>query len=365
VPRYLPLLRQVGRPLASVLRRHGLDEWTELRRVLEPLCRITVQVGVDEAEAPFALGALDAMVRGAAHVHGGMGALADALVEAVRRAGGRVRFADRARGLRAEAGGWRVDARKGALWAPRVLANVLPQQLTALSGVDTPSLRRLSARVEGGWGAAMAYLQVASEGLPLEAHHLDLVADPDAPWLAGNHVFCSVSAADEARTRDGLRTVVASTHVPLDADMAEVHAAMAATLARRAPELRVVDSWTASPRTFERFTKRHRGLVGGIPRRAGLGQYLSLWPRPAAPGLWLVGDSVLLGQSTLSAAVSGARVAASALEARVQAVPPGAEHHEAEEREARLDRVAGAAEPVALVEVRGGGHHHGHGHQQG
>ena len=84
---------------------------------------------------------------------------------------------------------------------------------------------------------------------------------------------------------------------------------MRATLAALAPEWRITQEMTASPRTFERFTRRHRGFVGGVPRRAGLGNYRNLSPRPFAPGLWLVGDSVFPGQSTLATALGGVKVA--------------------------------------------------------
>jgi phytoene dehydrogenase-like protein len=67
---------------------------------------------------------------------------------------------------------------------------------------------------------------------------------------------------------------------------------------------------TASPRTFERYTGRPGGLVGGVPRRAGLHNYAGAWPRPLAPGLWLVGDSVFPGQSTVATALGGLRTAA-------------------------------------------------------
>lgn len=317
-PAYLPLLRQVGRPLAAVLRRHGLDRHAGVRRLLEPLCWVTVQAGLDEAEAPFALGAIDTLVRGAHHVLGGMGTLAEALVDAIRAAGGEVRLADRVKGLRASGSRWHVDARRGGLDAPLVFANTLPQGLMELAALDSPLLRRLTRRVQTGWGAAMLYLQIEGRGLPTEAFHLDLCADPTAPYRDGNHVFCSVSAEGEQRTVGGLRTVVASTHLglthgpPAESRIKGVQDQMGQTLARLAPELWRArrEVLPASPRTFQRFVRRERGFVGGIPRRAGLRQYLDLFPAPAAPGLYLVGDSVLLGQSTLATALSGMRIAA-------------------------------------------------------
>lgn len=309
-PAYLPLLRQVGRPLRSVLARHGLHDDPAVRALLEPLCWITVQVGVDEAEAPFALGALAEMARGSYHIRGGMGTLARMLVQAIESAGGEVRFATRVKQITPARGGWTVSTRRGELHAPLVFANVLPQALPSLGVQGAAPLAR---QVAQGWGACMLYLQIDRDALPPDPHHLDLCADPAERYWQGNHVFCSVGAADESI--DGLRPVVASTHVPIDAsahDISAVQARMRSTIDALAPTLAaaVRHSFPASPRTFERFTRRSRGLVGGIPRRAGLSQYARLLPRPIRRGLYLVGDSTLLGQSTLAAALSGIRIAA-------------------------------------------------------
>jgi phytoene dehydrogenase-like protein len=132
-----------------------------------------------------------------------------------------------------------------------------------------------------------------------------------------------VSALDEAdRGPGGARTATVSTHVPMrslraltpDAQgryVAAVQARMAAVITARAPEVTraVIHRMTASPRTFARFTGRFLGYVGGVPRRAGLHHYEGLWPTEAAPGLYLVGDSVFPGQSTLATAIGGQRVA--------------------------------------------------------
>ena len=85
---------------------------------------------------------------------------------------------------------------------------------------------------------------------------------------------------------------------------------MRATLAALAPELEGCTlEMPGSPRTFERFTLRENGAVGGVPRRAGLTNYEGLFDGTIAPNAWLVGDSVFPGQSTLATAVGGRRVA--------------------------------------------------------
>jgi phytoene dehydrogenase-like protein len=62
-----------------------------------------------------------------------------------------------------------------------------------------------------------------------------------------------------------------------------------------------------TPLTFERFTHRVDGMVGGFPQK-------SLWASwaPHASrdrGLWLVGDSVFPGQSTAGVTLGGLRIA--------------------------------------------------------
>jgi phytoene dehydrogenase-like protein len=319
----------MGRPLGTVLERLGLLHFTPLRTYLDALCQITVQCGALEAETPFALGAMDYYWRGTGHVRGGIGRLAGALAGAITSSGGEVQYANRVKALAPVPGGWRVSTRRGELLARHVVANVLPQGLARLLGLplgQAPShLRELAGRLEEGWGAVMLYLVVrAPQGASPSAHHLELVQDEQAPFIEGNHLFASLSGeADTGRAPPGYRTLTVSTHVPLRSLRGrgeQEQARLVSTIQERmrqglkqlAPEWMedVRHEMTASPRTFERFTQREAGAVGGVPRRAGLSHYRLLGPRPVQDGLWLVGDSVFPGQSTLATALGGVRTAA-------------------------------------------------------
>jgi phytoene dehydrogenase-like protein len=325
-PRYVRLLRYLGRPLAVVLRDFGLDRFAPLRLLLDGLCQITVQCGLDEAEAPVALGATDYYFRGTGHVRGGVGVLAWSLARAIERLGGDVRFASRARSLKRSERGWRVETRSGSIEAPVVVANLIPQSLSKLVGDPTAlgdRVTSLAREVETGWGACMLYgVCRARAGADEAPRHFELVLDPALPLIEGNHLFCSVSGASEVeRAPRGLRTLTVSTHVPMPrlrgmktsdraAYVEQIQSRMRAGLAELLPEWGdVEESFTASPRTFERFTGRFQGYVGGIPRRAGLSNYRRLWPRAVGPGLYLVGDTVFPGQSTLATAIGGSRLA--------------------------------------------------------
>jgi hypothetical protein len=60
-----------------------------------------------------------------------------------------------------------------------------------------------------------------------------------------------------------------------------------------------------TPVTFQHFTRRKLGWVGGFPQTNLL---KNLGPR-LGPDLWLVGDAIFPGQSTAAVALGGLRVA--------------------------------------------------------
>ncbi|MEM8884321.1 MAG: NAD(P)/FAD-dependent oxidoreductase [Planctomycetota bacterium] len=291
LPRYLPLARFAGRSVHAILKRHGLATFEPLRLYLDALCQITVQCGIKEAESTVGLATMDYYFRGTGHVRGGIGELAKGLVAAIRQVGGEVRYASPVGKLRRDGAVWVADTPRGEVRARRVVANVLPQALHHLTG-EKP-FDGLTEEVESGWGACMLYLVARDDVGP---RHLQMVLDPTQPLQEGNHLFAS-------RTE----TITVSTHVRIGrSDMPAVQQKMREGIARMAPEWEIVDEFTASPRTFERWTRRPGGYVGGVPRRAG--QIPAL--RTATPdGLHLVGDSVFPGQSTFAAALGGYKLA--------------------------------------------------------
>ncbi len=60
-----------------------------------------------------------------------------------------------------------------------------------------------------------------------------------------------------------------------------------------------------TPLTFERFTQRVNGMVGGFPQKS----LWASWAPQIDRGVWLVGDSVFPGQSTAGVTLGALRVA--------------------------------------------------------
>ncbi len=331
LPRYWPLARWAGRPLWAILERYELTEFEPLVTWLDSQCQITVQCGAREAEAPIALAALDYHHRGAVHVKGGIGQLAWGMVRALEGLGGVVSFGAPVKRARREPGeGWVVKAGKEEHTSRHVIFNALPQDAARIAGLeDAASLRKMAARVEDGWSAAMLFRTVRPPaGAGASARHVELVRDTERPFLEGNHVFLSIGAEGEGVQDPKLRRMTVSTHISVpklrtldDAGQREyvetVQDQMRETIAQLAPEwTSIAREFTGSARTFRRWTGRSEGLVGGIPRRAGLSHYQEVLGRRWPAGFHLVGDSVFPGQSTLAVAAGGRRVAESVLAAR-------------------------------------------------
>jgi phytoene dehydrogenase-like protein len=171
----------------------------------------------------------------------------------------------------------------------------------------------------------MVYAGLDGAAVPgdLPLHHQVVVREPMGN---GNTVFLSLSPAwDQGRAPRGRRALTLSTHTELDAwwdlyqqDREAYEASrqiykdrVLAAAEVAVPGLRDAANLIlpGTPVTFQRFTRRDWGWVGGFPQ-TGLTQ---AWGPRLAPGLWLVGDSVFPGQSVPAVALGGLRVARSLL----------------------------------------------------
>ncbi len=85
---------------------------------------------------------------------------------------------------------------------------------------------------------------------------------------------------------------------------------MLAALGRALPDAtgHLVHEEFASPRSFERYTRRARGAVGGPPVSRLNSNLLAVDADVLGPGLWVVGDSVFPGQGTMATVLSAIRV---------------------------------------------------------
>jgi phytoene dehydrogenase-like protein len=303
----------------------------EFRAFLDAQLLISAQTTAAHANALYGSAALDLPRRGVNHVQGGIGGLAQTLVNWLRAHGGEIRFRQtveriEVRGGRAVA----VQTDKGLRLECRALiANLTPWALRALLGeAAPPALRRETERRPAAWGAFTLYLGLDALGLPAGApDHHQIILDPAQPLGEGNSVFISLSdPADPSRAPRGMRAATLSTHTAIAgweaarraapdayADRVEAYTARLLQAAERAlPGLRGAARLClpGTPLTFARFTRRPQGMVGGFPQTS---LFAARGPRTGLSNAWLVGDSIFPGQSTAGVTLGALRVAAGAL----------------------------------------------------
>jgi phytoene dehydrogenase-like protein len=296
------------------------------RLLVDAQLLISAQTPSARANALYAAAALDLPRRGVVHLPGGMGTLAKTLAAQITRLGGTIHYRQRVTAVRPIAGasGYRVETAKGlSLQASQVIFN-LPSASIQWLLVDAPRRRQsdpADVPSSDAWSAFCLYLGVEGDGLPddLPLHHQAILGEPLGE---GNSVFLSLSPHwDSARAPSGHRAVTLSTHT-LPHPWWELHrrdpAAFEGRRERYTERLlqaaeaaipgirsRVRFLLPATPLTFERFTLRAGGWVGGYPQT-----HLLRFEAPRlGRGLYRVGDSIFPGQSTTAVALGGLRVA--------------------------------------------------------
>jgi C-3',4' desaturase CrtD len=295
-----------------------------LRQFVDAQLLISAQALSKQTNALYGASALDLPRKGVVHLEGGMGRISQELTAAVRRNGGAVLFRQEARRIILERGHpVAVETKRGDTFpAGLVLANLTPWNLRLLLEEDSPPvLRDLPGKPDRGWGAFMLYVGFDASILPAE-NRLHVQVIRRMPLGEGNSVFLSISPDwDTVRAPAGQRTMTISTHTellpwwdlhtkdqPAYQDRKEEYTTRVLEAAEIVfPGLRDAARLIlpGTPVTFQRFTHRQMGWVGGFPQT---NLFASMPPR-ILPGLWMVGDSIFPGQSTAAVALGGLRVA--------------------------------------------------------
>ena len=314
------LARDAFRPLA---RRLPADN-QRLRLLADGQLLISAQATSSSANALFGAAAMDLPRKGVVHLEGGIGTIAEQLVQAIRTNGGRVLMRQEAARIVLEGGRPRaVETQQGnSLPAELVIANLTPWNLVQLLGDAAPvRLRRMTTKPPAGWGAFVAYLGVEAAVIPanLPLHHQVITR---RPLGEGNSIFLSISPAwDASRAPQRRRAITISTHTrysdwwrlyegdrPAYEQRKQAYALRLIQAAERVlPGLRQAAELVlpGTPLAFQRFTRRAYGWVGGYPQTSLV---RSQGPQ-ILPGLWITGDSIFPGQSIAATALGGLRVA--------------------------------------------------------
>lgn len=327
-PSTLPALPYLTHTISGLAR----NARPELRTFLDAQLLISAQTTADNANALYGSAALDLPRRGVNHVRGGIGNLAKTLADWIQANGGQVLYRQEVTEIGLKNGRAAVVYTNKGLTVEMdyLLANLTPWALVKLLGEEASSRwQRKIETIPATWGAFTLYLGLDTAQLPdgLPDHH-QIVVDPLQPLGETNSVFISLSGADdEGRAPAGMQTATLSTHTAVapwwqlqKQDQAAYEARrekyaqrMIAAAERAIPgiEQAIRLCLPGTPLTFQRFTRRPQGMVGGFPQES---LFRAQGPATGIPNLWLVGDSIFPGQSTAGVTVGGMRVATAVLQ---------------------------------------------------
>lgn len=315
------------------LKHKNLADNKAFVRFLDSTLLISAQATTKQTNALYGATALDLARQGVYHVEGGIGGLAETLVEQIRELDGEVLFRQIVTRIAIENGkaigvytkkGRRAD-KETFIPADFVVANLTPWSLDKLLQDDSPKrLRREISNRKATFGAFSLHLGLDSSRLPHGiADHHQIIADMDSELGEGNSVFVSMSPEwDTSRAPDGKRVATITTHTKIQQwwDLLE-HDKEAYFEKKEAYTERILDNieryiqgfkssviltLPGTPVTYQYYTMRDGGMVGGFPQTSLL---KARSPLTGIPNVRLVGDSVFPGQSTTGVTLGAIRVA--------------------------------------------------------
>ncbi|MEM1309295.1 MAG: C-3',4' desaturase CrtD [Cyanobacteria bacterium P01_H01_bin.153] len=312
--------------VGQLLKAFGLYGDRRLKTFLDMQLKLYSQVGADETALLYAATALGVSQapQGLFHLEESMQVLSDRLVAALERDGGKLLMRHSVEQIQMQSDqvtGVTVRSQKtGETWtepADIVVGNVTVQNLVQLLGEAAPrGYQQRVKKLADSSGAFVVYLGVDQAAIPESCPpHLQFLYDYDGPIGENNSLFVSVSRSGDGRAPEGKATIIASSFTDLSQwQKADSYAALKQQYTETAiarldqffdlrPE-HLIHVEAGTPRTFEHFTGRDRGAVGGLGMRVSTFGPFGFANRTPISNLWLVGDCTHPGEGTAGVSYS-------------------------------------------------------------
>ncbi|MFD1030141.1 phytoene desaturase family protein [Metaplanococcus flavidus] len=325
-PAHARLLPHFNKTLGDCLNRHGLDQLTAFRHMLDGLLIDSMQTASEDVSYLLAAVALDIYHEGAYYVPGGLYRFAEIMGESIKENGGVLKKRRTVMKLARSKKAWiATDHRGNSYEADAVIVNapihLLPGMLSQELADQLKKPLLEGARSET-WTTLTLYIAVDSSRLTHPLPPFRQISTGDG-MAEGAHFFMSASLpGDLLRAPAGFQTVTVSTHSKADLwDTHEKYDVARETLSTRMlqaieqqiPGFResIVHLEKGAPKAWERFTGRPNGFVGGFPQTLDSALFNSISHRSGIPGLYVCGDHIFPGGGTIGAAASGIHAARS------------------------------------------------------
>ncbi len=307
-----------------VLRLFGLADDVPFRALIAMLLQDTAQAGPEVVPFANAAACLQAYRLGMSRPVGGMAALAEGLGGRFAALGGDLRTGTIVDRVEPDGVDFVATTRRRDQVRARQVALNVPLDLAAklLGRTLERGLARREVKSRAVWSACTAYLAIDRRAVPDDSPLFhQVLMDYARPPHEGNNVLVSLSPlGDPGYGPDDVRVATLSTHTaPADwadldkdaraAQKADYADRLLRALGRALPDapgaLRHAEF--ATPRAWQRYTRRSDGAVGGAPVSRRNSTFLAVDADVFGPGVWVVGDSVFPGQGTMATVLSATR----------------------------------------------------------
>lgn len=324
----LPILPKLGSSIGDLLARHGLDHHEAFGRFIDEQLMITAQNRAEET--PLTVGAMGLHYPSDTwYVEGGMVALAAWMAGKIGERGGDVRTKHRVRSIARSGDAWQVSSVRGDFSADRLVANLTMWDLQKLLEERSDLLQDRIDRLPATWGALYWTGAIPDVIDDRGSLYHQIAVDP-LPFAGSGSIFLSLSPPDDdRRAPEGYRTLAVSTHVGDPGEWIRLRqeepeeyrrrkGLYAAQVRRRLSEtipgfagapIRYEE--VATPSSFQFFTHRHNGSVGGVPFSRSRGLFTLPDHHTGCDRLAIVGDTVYPGQGAPAVVLGGMRVVGS------------------------------------------------------
>ena len=304
------------------------------RRFIDAQLQISAQCAAEECAYLYACVALTLPRRGLFAIGGGAAALADTLVESIRKSGGTVRLDTTALRLAYDTSGNAIGVNLlsgETLTASRAIISNMTVWDTygKLVGLNrTPSTIRQRLNNLRGWGAYLVYLGVDEEAMPfLPANHILSVGDlQDGQLYDPSSAQLMFAAAPDWNPRAPIGKRAATVQMFTDVDdwftfhqdeteheqrdqaiLESLWQRLHTSLTELGDSVEVIN--TSTPRTCYDLTRRKLGMVGGLGQSLNVFGLNSFSHRTLIPNLFIVGDTTFPGTGVAAVTQSALIVA--------------------------------------------------------
>ncbi|WP_055073960.1 C-3',4' desaturase CrtD [Pseudanabaena sp. 'Roaring Creek'] len=316
--------------VGDALQGFGLASDKRLRTFLDLQLKLYSQVNAEETALLYAATALAVSQTplGLFHLKGSMQVLSDRLIESIERDGGKVLMQHQVTAIADQGKSKKIkvkNLRSQEIFedsADHIVANVTVNNFVQLLGDAAPKgYAKRVANLKPASVAFVVYLGVDRAAIPegCPPHLQFLEAYEDSQIHKPHSLFVSVSKEGDGRAPDGKATIIASEFTDAavwygDQDYQELKKRFTERAIAQLSNYfhlnkeTIIHVEAATPQTFERYTGRDRGIVGGVGMRVSTFAPFGFANRTPLKNIWLVGDSTHPGEGTAGVSYSALTV---------------------------------------------------------